>query len=277
MRRRALGLDRARLGVGEPDPRHSRHDGDRPPPVPPSPVRGMRKLTATGISRLATLLAGAALLVLGVEAAAGQTGAKTFVRTYDVRIVGSVTTTAPDVVLTEKATHTYRGVRIRVSESSGRVSVGLVETRRATDTGAPNGAMSGEVAYEESGSTPCSTSKEFSGPARLEILGSPGRSLSAAGLWRGKPGGAGLSRRDCPGLVNVAGLCCTWDYAKGRVAAQFNSHEAMYVWLLPLRRLPFPVNLVYAGKSFAASASGSMTDGFGVREGSLRITFTPRR
>lgn len=214
---------------------------------------------------------------LGVDAAGAQTAPKTFVRTYDVRFVGSVTTTAPDVVWTEKATHTYRGVRIRISQFPGRVSIGIVETRRATDTGAANGAMRGEVAYQETGSTPCRASKQFSGAARLEILGSGGRSLAASGVWRGKPGGAELSRRDCPGLGNVQGINYRWSYEKGRVAAQFNAGEAAFIWLLSRSGLPFPVNLVSAGKPVTASASGSMDDGFGVRKGSLRVTFTPRR
>lgn len=241
----------------------------------------MRKLSANGSSRLATLLAGAALLALGVDAAAGQTGPKTVVRTYDVRLVGSVTTTAPDVLFTEKATHIYRGVPIRVIQQSGLfMGVGLVEPPRAVDTGKPNGTMSGEVVYQETGSTPCSRSKQFRGPARLEVLGSRMRSFSAAGSWRGKRGGAGLSSRDCPGVVDVsAGGTLHWSYEKGRVAAQLNSFFATYIWLLPRTRgrLPFPVNLVYAGKSFTASASGTMNDGFAVRKGSLRVTFTARR
>jgi hypothetical protein len=68
-----------------------------------------------------------------------------------------------------------------------------------------------------------------------------------------------------------------WNYEKRRINAQLDSSAAAFIWLLPLRRLPFPVNLVYAGKSFTASASGSMDSGFGFKEGSLRVTFTARR
>lgn len=242
----------------------------------------MRKPTARS-SRLATVLAGAALLALCMDAATGQTppGQKRVVRTYDVRIVGSVTTTAPDIVFTEKATHVYRGVRIRVIQQSGAfMGAGLVETRRAADTGKPNGTMSGQVVYQETGSTPCSRSKQFRGPARLAILGSRMRSFSASGEWRGTRGGAGLSSRDCPGVVDVsAGGSLFWAYEKGPVAAHLNSFFATYIWLLPRTRgrLPFPVNLVYAGKSFTASASGTMNDGFGDRKGSLRVTFTARK
>lgn len=232
-----------------------------------------------GLVASIVLASASASPTLGVDAAAGQTGPKTVVRTYDVRFVGSVTTTAPDVVFTEKATHTYRGVRIRVSQLSGRGSVvGLVETRRATDTAKPNGFMSGEVVYQETGSTPCSRSKQFSGPARLEVFGSPGRSFSAAGGWAGEHSGVVLSVKNCLGLFMVQGGNHRWAYEKGRVHAALQAASASFGWLLPLRRLPFPVNLVYAGKSFTASASGSMNDGFGaVREGSLRVTFTPRR
>jgi hypothetical protein len=246
-------------------------------------MSGMQKLTAAGSSRLAAVLAGAALLALCVDAAAGQTppGQKSFVRTYDVRIVGSVTTTAPDIVFTEKATHVYRGVRIRVIQQSGAfMGAGLVETPRAADTGKPNGAMSGAVAYQEAGSTPCSQSKEFRGPARLEVFGSRGRAFYAAGEWAGKPGGVGLSVRECPGLVDVQGGNYQWLYEKGRISAAHSAGGASFTWLLQLRtrgRLPFPVNIVYAGKSFTATASGTMNDGFGVRKGSLRVTFTARR
>ena len=215
---------------------------------------------------------------LGIDAVAGQTG-PTLVRTYDVRLVGSVTTTAPDVVWTEKATHTYRRVRIRFGKWAGtRVSVGLVETPRNLVDGTPNGVMRGQIAYQETGSTPCSAGKHFSGAARLDIHGSPGRSFYASGTWKGAPGGAELSRRtDCPGLVDVQGINHTWIYEKGRVFAQLNAGEATFGWLLSLRGQPFPVNRVYAGKSVTASVSGSMNDGFGVRKGSLRVTFTPRR
>ena len=229
-----------------------------------------------GGRRVATGLAVAALLVLAAHAAAAETRQSTFVRTYDIRLAGSVTTTAPDIVFTEQATHTYKGVRIRVSQSSGRVSVGLLETRRAADR--PNGVMSGEVVFQQTGAAPCGTSKQFRGPARVDVFGSSGRAFYAAGDWEGPQGGASLSWRDCRGLLDVAGDNL-WLYEKGRVSAQLESSSAAFAWLLPIQtrgRLPFPLNLISAGKSFNASATGSFSDGFGVRQGTLRVTFTAR-
>lgn len=241
-------------------------------------MSGVRKPIATVSSRLATVLAGAALLALGVDAAAGQTGPTTVVRTYDVRLVGWVTTTAPDIVLTEKVTHTYRGVRIRVTQSGLQLSAGLVSSRRTADTDKPNGVMSGKVVYEETGSTPCSRSKQFQGPARFGVHGSGGRSFYVDGEWRGKPGGATFGTSECRGLFELGNEM--WEHEKGRVNAQLDSSAAAFIWLLPRRTrggLPFPVNNIYAHKSFTASASSSMDSGFGFKEGSLRVTFTARR
>ena len=239
-------------------------------------MRGMRKLTATGISRLATLLAGGAVLAFGVDAAAGQTS-KRFVRTYDARIVLSVTTTAPDSLFVEKATHTYRRVRILfIIETSGWVRA--IPADYATEPA--NGVMSGEVTYQKTGSVPCTDSKRFSGPARMAISAS--RSVSASGQWAGSPGGAELNRgskRKCPDVIDFGGGH-VWEYTKGRIIAQASSVYGQFGWVLtapPIRgRLPYPLDRLYAGKSFVATASGTTNDGFAVRNGSIRVTFTAR-
>ena len=113
----------------------------------------------------------------------------------------------------------------------------------------------------------------------MDVFGSRGRAFYAAGDWAGKPGGVSLSVRECPGLANVQGGNYQWLYEKGRVNAAFSAGDAAFTWLLTRTRgrLPFPVDRVNAGKSFTASASGTMSDGFGVRKGSLQVTFTARR
>lgn len=228
-------------------------------------------------SRLAVLIAGAALFAFGVDAAAGQTGPKRFERTYDARIVLSVTTTAPDTVYLEKATHTYRRVRILfIVQASGLVTAIPADYAKSP----ANGVMSGSIAYQKTGSTPCTDSKRFSGPARMEIGAS--RSVSAVGGWAGPPGGAELNRgskRKCRDAIDFGGGH-VWDYERGRIFAQASSVDGLVGWAItrrPIRgRLPFPLNRLYAGRSFAATVSGTTNDGFAVRQGAIRVTFTAR-
>jgi hypothetical protein len=235
-----------------------------------------RRSSCSGVVLLAALLP-----VLGVSSASGQSppGEKRLVRTYDVTIVGSVRSTAPDIVLVEKATHTYRRVRVIVLERAGRVSVFPADYNLAPDQ-PKNGVMSGEVVFQQAGSAPCSQSKRFRGAARLDISGQLGRSVGAGAGWAGAPGGARLTEREwkCPGLFNLPGAGHPWEHAKGLLTAQFASDSALVFWRLARtsRGLPFPLDRLRAGRSFAAEVSGSANDGFLVEIGRVRATFTAR-
>ena len=231
-------------------------------------------------SRLVVAPLAAAILVAGAGSAAGQTPAqKRLMRTYDVAIVGSVRTTGPNIVLVEKATHTYRRVRVIVLEQAGRVSVFPADANLAPNQ-PKNGVMSGEIVFQQTGSAPCSQSKQFRGAARLDISGQGGRSVGAGAGWAGAPGGARIIEREwkCSGLFNLPGAGHPWEFAKGLLTAQFSSDSALVFWSLPRTRgrLPFPVDRLYAGKSFAAEVSGSTNDGFLLQTGRIRATFTAR-
>lgn len=231
--------------------------------------------------RIAIVLLSVAIPVVGVGSAVGQTppGQKRLMRTYDVTIVGSVRSTAPDIVLVEKATHTYRRVRVIVLEQGGRVSVIPADYNLAPDQ-PKNGVMSGEVVFQQTGSAPCSQRKPFRGAARLDISGQGGRSVGAGAGWAGAPGGARLTEREwkCPGLFNLPGAGHPWEYTKGLLTAQFASDAATVFWRLSRPRvgLPFPLDRFRAGRSFAGEVSGSTRDGSLTQTGKIRITFTAR-
>jgi hypothetical protein len=226
-------------------------------------------------SRFAIVLLAASSLAVGVGSAAGQSGSSDVVRTYDVRIVGTVTTTAPDTVFVEKATQVYNRVQVRVGGVAGRPIVFSIDQSE-------KGVMSGEVNYQKTGSAPCSQSKRFRGAARLQVSGAGGRSVSVFGGWAGAPGGAYLMEREweCPGLFDMPGVGHVWDREEGRLMADFASYGGGVSWLLPRAggRLPFPMDRLYAGKSFAAIVSGPETEE-GLpwsRTGTIRVTLTPR-
>ena len=227
-----------------------------------------------GVTGCGAGLVASIVLAVGVGSAAGQSGSSVVVRTYDVRIVGSVTTTAPDTVFVETATHVYNRIQVRVDGVARRPYVFSIDRSE-------RGVMSGEVNYQKTGSVPCSQSKRFRGPARLQVSGAGGRSVSVSGGWAGAPGGAYLMEREwkCAGLFDMPAVGFPWNYEKGFLTADFASYGAGAAWLLPRARgrLPFPMDRLYAGKSFAATASGSETEGLLVRTGTIRVTFTARR
>ena len=232
------------------------------------------------MSRVAVVLLASAILVVGAGSAAGQNppGEKRFMRTYDVTIVGSVRTTAPDIVFVEKATHTYRRVRVIVLDRSGRVTVSPADHNLAPNQ-PKNGVMSGEVVFQQTGSVPCSQRKQFRGAARVDISGQGGRSVGAGAGWAGAPGGARLIEREwkCPGLLDLPGAGHPWEFTKGLVTAQFSSDSALVFWQLSRARgRPFPVDRLYAGKAFSAEVAGTTNDGSLVQTGRIRVAFTPR-